>query len=78
MLVEFLLKSMSFLLEARVKKEEGKPGEPLIPQNQQEYDKFISTYKNGEFFKYDGYSYYDIENDLLQHRQPQPKKPVLY
>jgi len=62
--------------DAKVKKE--MPEIPLIPQSQQEYDKFINIYRNEEFFKYGGYSYYDIETDLLQHRQPQPKKPALY
>lgn len=67
-------------LERKTKKASAKVEieKPLIPQNQEEYDKFISNYKNDEFFAYDPYSYYEIENELLRHRQPQPKKPALY
>lgn len=64
--------------EGKVKKSGAKVEEPLIPQSQEEYEKSISSYKNNEFFGYSSYSYYEIENDLLQHRQPQPKKPALY
>ncbi|XP_065068117.1 uncharacterized protein LOC135693524 [Rhopilema esculentum] len=59
------------------KVEENKPVQE-IPQNQEEYNKFVSKYRNEDFFNYNDYSYYDIENELLQHRQPQPKKPALF
>eukprot|EP00112_Aurelia_sp_Birch-Aquarium-sp1_P011688 Seg246.7 transcript_id=Seg246.7/GoldUCD/mRNA.D3Y31 product="hypothetical protein" protein_id=Seg246.7/GoldUCD/D3Y31 len=66
--------------KAKKSSEKGamKAEENLFPADQAGYEKYIETYRNEEQFKYDFYSYYDIENELLNHRQPQPKKPALY
>lgn len=64
--------------QATKKEEKIAVEKPLIPQEEAEFNTYITSYRNGAYYEYDPYSYYEIENEMLPQRIPQPKKPSLF
>ena len=47
--------------------------EPVeIPQGNAEFSEYISKYKVPDYYVHNEHSFYDIENELIAHRLPQP------
>ena len=56
------------------KVEEIKPAE--IPVGEAEYAEYSASYKCTEYYGHSDTSFYDIENDMLKDRLPQPDSTI--
>uniref|UniRef100_A0A7M6DM72 NADH dehydrogenase [ubiquinone] flavoprotein 3, mitochondrial n=1 Tax=Clytia hemisphaerica TaxID=252671 RepID=A0A7M6DM72_9CNID len=53
-------------------KQPSPAAEPSIPQDQAAFDEYNANYKCPEYYKYDEFAFYDIENDMQSSRIEQP------